>query len=139
MKKTTLLVSALCLGFAGVSEVHAGEKIFECEYTSYSRSGWVPQKAFYRIDEATGAAYAIDPYIHKLHDGWIPVNAKLVKAGKYRLKYQLIGLKSSNAGSSKLNYTVNLDMNRMQATYRALLSGADNNISAKAACKPYTD
>jgi hypothetical protein len=132
------IVAVAALAGLTATQVGAAPVPYVCEYTSHSRTGWIPEKALYVIDADAGTAQVYDGYVKHLHDDLIDAAFHQIRAGKYRVKYTLVGLPTSNSSSVTVTYTVRLDVGAGRSTLDAVLHASDNRPHGSGKCKPYT-
>jgi len=65
------IVATAALAGATATQVSAAPVVYICDYTSHSRTGWIPEKALYVIDAAARTAQVYDGYVKHLQDDLI--------------------------------------------------------------------
>ncbi|MDU8927859.1 hypothetical protein RXV86_10735 [Alisedimentitalea sp. MJ-SS2] len=129
-------ILAIVVTLFAATSVAAGD-VFRCERTKVGRDGWISSLLFFEIDEETGAAHVHDSYTDEYHGG--AIRAKLVEssAKRFRLKWTVKNVKTSNTGSviPRVKYMATLDRKTLNLRIRVVLSGPDNRPWGEAKCK----
>ena len=138
MKLKTILAAAIFASTAA-SQVFAAPVAYICEYTSHSRSGWIPPKAWYEIDEEKGTARVFDGYVKTVQDGPLGTNLIPLKTNKFKLKYKLTGIPTSNSSAAIASYNIRLDVAKGRSSLSVIVHGSDNRPSGTGRCEVYKD
>ena len=130
MKYKAMLAAAL---FLTGGSAFAAPVSYVCEYAAYTRTGWVPEKALYIIDEAKGTASAYDGFIRHLREK--PMAVEMQKSGKtIRMNYTLDGIPMQGNSLGYVSYTVRLNPTRGKSSMTVILRGFDNEIRGSGKC-----
>ena len=132
MKIKAMLAAAMVLTWGG--SALAAPVSYQCEYKAHSRTGWVPEKALYQIDQEAGTATAYDGYIHYLGKKPISVDMRPARNGKFRLNYTLNGLPMQGNSTGVVSYSVFLDTGRGKSSLSVNVRGFDNEIRGTGKC-----
>lgn len=126
-------VSGIVFGVSIASSALA--ESYECTMRDTGPGGWVGSKIVLAIDRKEEVGAALDFAIQSVHKTAIPVEVTKRKDHLWRFKWKVVGVKTSNAGTTTVSYSALLNTNTRSVTLRGILHGADNNISGRGVCK----
>lgn len=129
------LILGLGMSLAAEVAVAAGaaKKTYECNLVSQGAGGVVPETVIVFSDDDFKTAYVYDNYIH--HAGRQPIRVipKAMSAGKYRMSWNLDGIKFNNKTFETAS-TIYLDTKRMRIGFDGVLKSYDNEIHGAGKC-----
>ncbi|MGR3623788.1 hypothetical protein [Pseudophaeobacter sp.] len=135
--KTLLATGLLILSAAAAT---AAPKAYLCTYVDNTGNTGLHEKAVYVIDEALGTAMAFDPYIRNTSKSPIATSLKVLKPGRYLMKWSLndIPVRSSNS-TLRGSFSSRLDANKMTSTISVTIHGGDRPIRGSGSCSMLED
>lgn len=124
-----------CFFALSTSAASAEPISYLCNYTDNTGRTGLHEKAVYVIDADLGTAMALDPYINQSHGAPIPTSVKVLKPGRFLLKWKLTDIPVRSSGSTLIgSFAARVDTTRMKSTISVTLHGGDRPVRGSGSC-----
>ncbi|KAE9631534.1 hypothetical protein FEE96_16505 [Parasedimentitalea maritima] len=104
--KKIILGAVFGIGLSG--SALAGVQTYDCALNSWEEQGWVPSRVMFSVDPETLQARVYDGFIDEAEGRPISAKFKTIRGGKYRMRWKLDLLASSNR-KIRINYSATYD------------------------------